>query len=321
MATPAALAYRKAYQLHRAGLPTGATGERPEEVEEGKGNDGVANNIERLLDDSPQNDNSYHGGVYGAHEMNKNETGYSTLLQWRLSYQLHRSGAAAGAKGEVGAGLSVADVRQLPVALLAAHFHALKLKAAKAMSPQKALSADAGHARPVHVHVGAGRLGLGLVVPALARASRENGGLLVLLQRPSDAWAALAHGSAATLSVRKEGVCRLRVVRSGVKAALEEVKAERAAAKATASGRAALADLGAQRVDAAVEAASGDESLLGLLVLTESESELDALAWQVTSLSCSLGPALESGMAPLLAALTRASEGGAADYYGRSFLL
>lgn len=297
MTTPAALAYRQAYQRHRAGLPTGASGERPEEAEEEE----VTDILGKLLVDDSAADESYHGGVYGSHEMNRNESGFSSLLQWRLSYQAHRSGAAAGAKGEVGAGLTVEDVRQLPVAELAAHLHQLKLRAGAAR-PSASSAADDDAEKPVHVHVGAGRLGLGLVVPALARASRDNGGTLVLLQRPSDAWAALGHGTDATLSVRSaehsECVCRLRVVREGVEGALAAVAAQRAAAPS---------------------AAAADERI-GLLILTEAPEELDALAAQATSLSCSLGPALETGMAPLLAALSRAQpppsgaagEGGAA---------
>ena len=49
----------------------------------------------------------------GSHDREK---GYHELLKWRLAYQAHRSGASRGAKGEIGTGLSVADVRMLPVA-------------------------------------------------------------------------------------------------------------------------------------------------------------------------------------------------------------
>jgi len=48
-----------------------------------------------------------------------------------------------------------------------------------------------------------------------------------------------------------------------------------------------------------------DVSMHGLLVLTEEEGILDELARLTTSLSCSLGPALESGMAPFFTALGR----------------
>ena len=60
-----------------------------------------------------------------AAEIDASERGFHELLKWRLSYQAHRSGASRGARGEVGQGLSAADVRMLPVAELAAHVRQL----------------------------------------------------------------------------------------------------------------------------------------------------------------------------------------------------
>lgn len=266
LTTPSATAYRRAYQRHRLGFAKGASGEAPAvEADVGEGAESMR------LDEGPANG---AGGVHGKGEMYANELGFHALLAWRLSYQAHRCGKAKGAKGEIGAGLTIAEVRMLPVARQAEHYHSLRRAAKRQARADRAAAKPPLTEKPLHIHVGAGRLGLGLIVPALAAGAKVNEGRLVLLQRPSDAWKALADGAVARFTVNSELVCRLRVVRG--------------------------------------MPASGSLSLLlsegesdGLLVLSEEAALLDELARRATSLSCSLGPALVGGMAPLLAALAR----------------
>merc|ERR1719487_2882115 len=121
------------------------------------------------------------------------------------------------------------------------------------VSEEEAISATGAESlRPTHVHVGAGRLGLGLLIPALARTSKASGGTLVILQRPSEAWEELAHDSVARFTVNQQPVCSLRVVRGA-------------------------------STDALRAGAEGAED--GLLVLSEEPAVLDVLAHRATSLS------------------------------------
>lgn len=282
LATPSSVAYRLAYQRHRRGGAVGNAGDAshghgPTEMEPILSEGTLGNGLleEALL--------AGGGGVFGANEMYDSERGYHALLQWRMSYQAHRAGASRGAKGEIGAGLSGADVRMLPVARLASHTRQLSVRAKRETTRLAALKevAEGGEGlqsvaervRPVHVHVGAGRLGLGLVLPALARQCKDNSGALIVLQRPSEAWSALQDGTVAEFTVNKEHVCSLRVVRT-------------ASAEASAILKA-------------------DSELDGLLVLSEEEALLDELAASATTLSCSLGPALASGLGPLAQAIRR----------------
>ena len=78
----------------------------------------------------------------------------------------------------MGASLTLSDVQMLPVARLAGYYRQTRLRSSTA-SPT-----PDDRVRPVHVHVGAGRLALGLVLPALVRGAAANKGAIVLLQRP-----------------------------------------------------------------------------------------------------------------------------------------
>eukprot|EP00964_Phaeocystis_antarctica_P138580 scaffold103241_cov48-Phaeocystis_antarctica.AAC.3 len=221
MNTAASIQYRVGYQRHRAGGATGSVGEAPQ-------NDKASTdsmNSALLLEEASTDDKGTSGDdrAPGSHDREK---GYHELLKWRLAYQAHRSGASRGAKGEIGTGLSVADVRLLPVAQLAAHERQLKATRARAPAPTgDEAEGQSERLRPTHIHVGAGRLGLGLVLPALARSSKASSGRLVVLQRPSEAWAALTEGSEVRFTLNTEQlVCTLRVVRSASQEAIEAWK-------------------------------------------------------------------------------------------------
>jgi hypothetical protein len=63
--------------------------------------------------------------------------------------------------------------------------------------------------RPFHLHIGAGRLGLGLVVPAVCRSGTPIG----ILQRPSGAWAPLMESGTLDVVINKAAVSKgMRVV-------------------------------------------------------------------------------------------------------------
>jgi hypothetical protein len=268
MATPSAVEFRIAYQQHRKGAASGARGQAPGESQ-------TAYAQIPLL----QQDVSRSGGVYGEDEIYEQESGYADLLQWRLSYQAHRSGAAKGSRGEIGAGLSIQAVRMLPVAREAAHVR--QLRDAEVAKEDVTPPPSGEPVRAVHVHVGAGRLGLGLVVPALARGARANNDTLILLQRPSGAWDACKHGSVVAFIVNAEVICRVKVVRE-----------------------AEPGEVTALLTEPFSELRTNDE-LDGLLVLSQEPDLLDQITPYITSLSCSLGPALQTGLDPLLDSLRR----------------
>ena len=276
MATPAAITYRSTYQRHRQGAAFGALGEAPAEDSLSRRSlDGLTTGSETespALSPAVRRQSSSSGGVYGRAEHYRVEADFGALMVWRMDYQAHRAGAAKGSRGEVGAGLSIAAIRMLPVARQAAHLRQLaRLTEAKARD-----SAVEATAQVVHVHVGAGRLGLGLVLPALAAGVKEHGGGLVVLQRPSATWAPIQHGCLVAFTVNGETTCTLRAVRAE-----------------GAEVRSLLAEGGAGGYD-------------GLLLLTLDDASLDNLAACATSVSSSLGPALQKGLEPLVAALGRA---------------
>lgn len=224
MNTAASIQYRVGYQRHRAGGATGSVGEAPQNYKSSTDSMSSALLLE-ALGEEVEDDKGTSGDdrAPGSHDREK---GYHELLKWRLAYQAHRSGASRGAKGEIGTGLSVADVRLLPVAQLAAHERQLKATRARVPSPAgDEAEGKSERLRPTHIHVGAGRLGLGLVLPALARSSKASSGRLVVLQRPSEAWAALAEGSEVRFTLNAEQlVCTLRVVRSASQETIEAWK-------------------------------------------------------------------------------------------------
>lgn len=139
---------------------------------------------------------------------------------------------------------------------------------------------------PVHVHFGAGKLGLGLVVPALEQSETR----YVILQRPSQDWAPLERaaggedGTSVALLVNGE-----EVVGGGLKL-ITQADLDGAAAE----GR-SLRDL----------LADSKEGQGHLLLTSDAEAQA-ALVGGATSFSCALGTALCQVLGPLLGRLSRA---------------
>ena len=132
---------------------------------------------------------------------------------------------------------------------------------------------------PLHVHFGAGKLGLGLVVPALEESRTR----YVILQRPSQDWEPVAKGDAPSISLLVNGD---EVVEGGLK-----IIRQSDIDKAKAEGR-SLADLVAE-----------SEEGQGHLVLSADSDVSASLASGATSFSCALGPALPKVVGPLLSKL------------------
>ena len=68
-----------------------------------------------------------------------------------------------------------------------------------------------GCPKPFHLHIGAGKLGLGLLVPAICRSGTP----LAILQRPSEAFHVMQDSSHVNIEVNGELICEnMQVVRS-----------------------------------------------------------------------------------------------------------
>jgi len=99
-----------------------------------------------------------------------------TCTSWFSLCDRYRLGHSRGAKGDVAelsARLSVAHARLLPVGQLSALINA---------KPRRSFSQL--EKAPFHLHIGAGRLGLGLVLPAICQSEVQ----FAIIQRPSSAW-------------------------------------------------------------------------------------------------------------------------------------
>jgi len=125
---------------------------------------------------------------------------YKAVDKWRMDYRNFRSGNSFGAQGSLSAlaqKLTGVQMRLLPVAQLR------ELRAFKA----EERAAGGG----LHVHFGAGKLGLGLVVPAVL----QDGCALAIVQRPSAAWAPIVDagdGRRVTLTVNGASAAEFEVI-------------------------------------------------------------------------------------------------------------
>jgi len=140
-------------------------------------------------------------------------------------------------------------------------------------SPKRATST------PVHVHFGAGKLGLGLVVPAVSESSTR----FVVLQRPSADWATLADRHPDTVPLLVNGE---EAVEGGLKL-ITQVDIDAAAAE------------GKSVLDLVLASSEGR----GHLLLTSDPAVGAALAAGATSFSCALGGVINQVLQPLLGEL------------------
>ncbi|KAG5180087.1 mannitol 1-phosphate dehydrogenase [Tribonema minus] len=139
-------AFRQTYRYFRTGEAKGAKGE----VDQFR--------IETGLENFPLNREALESETFATVESANAEV-YNAVTNYRLSYARFRQGGSQGAKGEVSAVtriMTMEHARSMPVAQRA-----------------KLLKREQREAHPdtkFHLHFGGGRLGLGLLSPAIAKA-------------------------------------------------------------------------------------------------------------------------------------------------------
>jgi len=134
---------------------------------------------------------------------------------------------------------------------------------------------------PLHVHFGAGKLGLGLVVPALENSSTS----YVILQRPSKDWEGLLSSNSAFIPVKVNGE---DVLGKGLK-----LITQRDIDEAVSKGQSVM--------QLVAESPSGQ----GHLVLSDDPQVSSELASGASSFSCALGGAISSVLASTLQQLPK----------------
>ncbi|KAG5175263.1 mannitol 1-phosphate dehydrogenase [Tribonema minus] len=182
---------------------------------------------------------------------------HAAINAYRMHYRMYRRGHPEGAKGEItdlSVKMSSRVAASLPVAQL------------QRLARHKREGALAPNASKYHVHLGAGRLGLGLVIPALSRGAAP----FAILQRPSGAWKALTASGADATRIRVNG---------------DETVIEFALL------------VNGSRPEAALGGA------LPVFAVTDDPVILAALIARATSYSTSLGPGLADTVLPLLGGL------------------
>lgn len=179
--------YRQAYRNFRMGHYRGARGEKPEKAQE---QTVIIDDLLDLDDDTM-------------------EPVYALLQDFRVAYRRHRQGGATGAKGEitdVAKRLTRKQVRLLPTAQQGAMKKALQ----QWEDTRSQRTADALDSTSLHLHAGAGRLGLGLVLPAIVETKRP----FAIVQRNSDAWSNLSGATEVPVRLNGTELVKLGVVRT-----------------------------------------------------------------------------------------------------------
>jgi hypothetical protein len=159
--TEGILEYRMAYRRFRSGAERGARGEVTGATSP------VAGDQEQFWD-WEEDDELF--------DEEDDSSRMPLINAFRMAYRAYRSGSAHGARGEVGKLSSFMTYREslaLPVSQLYLVARFSKSDPLPASAPSR-----------FHIHFGAGRLGLGLCIPALHASGRP----YAILQRPSSAW-------------------------------------------------------------------------------------------------------------------------------------
>lgn len=219
------------------------------------------------------------------------EKAQNVITEWRLAYRRHRMGAPVGAKGELGdlvAAMSRESLRLLPAAQVATLRRAQSSTIARNNS-----ESNAALAGRFHVHFGAGKLGLGLIIPSIGASEVP----YAIIQRPSGAFKPILGDS---------GERKVKLMESGSASeqlllfatTLEDIPT---------SWRQWLESMDRSERTAPVAPPSCPADILdgsiprGIFVCTDAESSLSSLLVKAaTSFSCSLGP----GVGGLKAMLT-----------------
>lgn len=260
------LAYRLQYHKFRAGEHAGAKGEVTEVLKADTGSDAGSD------DDDFDDDFGRGDSVLDIH---------AAINEFRISYRRYRKGESEGAKGEItdlSYKMTARDARSLPVSQLAESLRAQQ-------APKRP---EAEHpTEPYHVHVGAGRLFIGLVLPALQAAGNN----YAILQRASESWAPL--GEVDSIAVTVNG---------------DYVVPKMALVTENKDGDGGSMDSG---LGNSVSLSSALELDIPIMACVDMNSQVAAeLVKRATSFSTSLGPGLSDTMVPLLTKFLPKNENG-----------
>ncbi|CAM9653891.1 unnamed protein product [Ascophyllum nodosum] len=257
-------AYRRSYRMFRMGGSRGSSGEDPQAPPGAI----IAEAFVPGVDEDAE--------LLGLSFVDEHDSElFDSMSRFRMDYRQHRMGAARGAKGEI-------------TALATSSTSAMGSKRSSMMLPVGQLAALAAFRRvdkeapaarftTFHTHIGAGKLGLGLVIPAI----HASGTPYAILQRPSSSWSAVTDKEG-----RKLG---LRVNREIVIESMDILK----------NGMGGLGALPGGRLSKNSR----------VFVCTDEEESLAALIEHATTLSISLGPSMLGVVLPLLAGLKPRPEG------------
>uniref|UniRef100_I2CQS8 Mannitol 1-phosphate dehydrogenase n=1 Tax=Nannochloropsis gaditana (strain CCMP526) TaxID=1093141 RepID=I2CQS8_NANGC len=246
--------YRRNYRRFRSGKAHGAQGEGPNA-------DADAEAAEK--EEEEQEEMDADTSVYEA----ENTVVYQRVADFRRRYRSYRIGAAKGIRSDASHKITLEEARVLPVAQLSAF---LSTQVAPSLGLRRVVSSiNFAHRSTFHLHFGAGRLGLGLVVPAIVKSRVP----FAIVNHSSKAWEPITFSPSrdphVTLTVNKEVVCKdLLVVRD-----LSELPPS---------------DVGTQG---------------NLFVPTDDPLLLHLLVTTATSFSIALGPSMMKVVYPLLSKL------------------
>eukprot|EP00903_Cladosiphon_okamuranus_P005882 g5818.t1 len=256
-------AYRLSYRKFRGGESRGSKGEDPEAP------------VDFLVADDQVPSVDSDAGIPGlsAGEIHDAEV-FDALSRYRMDYRRHRMGAARGAKGEITALLmgstTVASNKRSSMKLPVGQLSALAAFRKAAVKEARLTT--------FHVHIGAGRLGLGLVIPAI----HASGKAYAIVQRPSRSWAPVTDKEGTTVGLKVNGdttIPRMDILKNKM-----------------AGGVKALPG-GGLTEDSRVFAC------------TDEEDSLKALIERASTLSISLGPSMLDVVLPMLAGVEAKPEG------------
>ncbi|CAM9808776.1 unnamed protein product [Ectocarpus sp. 6 AP-2014] len=257
--------YRMSYRRFRKGDSRGSRGEDPEAP------------ADHVVPDElvPEVDGDHGVPGLSAAEIFNAEM-FDALSRYRMDYRRHRMGAARGAKGEITAlamgSTSLTGNKRSSMKLPVGQLSAL------AAFRKAALHAAAARLTTFHVHIGAGRLGLGLVIPAIHASGKP----YAIVQRPSRSWAAVTDKEGTEVGLKVNGeptIKKMDVLKNGM-----------------VGGVAALPGGGL-----------GEESRV--FACTDEAESLKALAERATTFSISLGPSMSDVVLPLLSCIEPKADG------------
>eukprot|EP00922_Rhytidocystis_sp_ex-Travisia-forbesii_P069223 GHVS01103277.1.p1 GENE.GHVS01103277.1~~GHVS01103277.1.p1 ORF type:complete len:658 (+),score=115.58 GHVS01103277.1:149-2122(+) len=201
--------YRKDYRQYRLGCPKGSSGEVGQLLQAEE--DDSCHHVEIEVEEGEEEDINEKGAApvkccdWSTEAVRDYENGTSVtelfriITAWRLQYRKFRRGCAHGAEGDVGMLAKCLDRRHLsllPVCQLR-EVHSSSSKASISQQQSK-----------FHVHFGAGKLGLGLVVTLLENAKVP----FAIVQPPNEEWDPMLDNPVVTINVNGRFITNCLIV-------------------------------------------------------------------------------------------------------------